>query len=256
MMKYPEDPTPLFATDSTLPVLEKPPRPLPVPPATVAAEDDIEIWKEDLRNLSKPKSVLRGNLSAIHAVIWGQECSEAMRVKLRSIDGCEDNWKADDCKWFLSNIQAVTMQFDTKHNGYVSMLDAIAGFVNCRQQRGQSVSAYLEALKSFSDTIEYHGGTIVLNPDLAPTHDAPDCNALSQPERDKIARNCTLGAALIRGADKERYGTLIQSLKNRFSSGRDEYPTDLTSAYSFAYHVPNPYEHNAAPGPRRQQQRH
>jgi Reverse transcriptase (RNA-dependent DNA polymerase) len=229
-MKYPEDLAPLFATSSTLPVLAKPPRPLPVPPATVAAEDDLEIWKEDLRNLSKRKSVLRGNLSAIHAVIWGQ-CSEAMRVKLRSIDGYEENRKADDCKWFLSNIQAVTMQFDTKHNGYISMLDATAGFVNCRQQRGQSVSAYLEVLKSFSDTIEYHGGTIVLNPDLAPTHDA-DGRALSQLERHNIARDCTLGAALIRGADKERYGTLIQSLKNRFSSGKDEYPTDETAAYS------------------------
>ena len=151
-MKYPEDLAPLFATDSTLPVLAKPPRPLPVPPATVAAEDDIEIWKEDLRHLSKRKNVLRGNLSAIHAVIWGQ-CSEAMHVKLRSIDGYEENRNADDCKWFLSNIRAVTMQFDTKHNRYISMLDATAGFVNCRQQRGQSVSAYLEALKSFSDTM-------------------------------------------------------------------------------------------------------
>ena len=127
---YPEDLAPLLVTDSTLPVLEKPPRPLPVPPATVAAEEDIEIWKEDLRHLSKRKSVLRGNLSAIHAVIWGQ-CSETMRVKLRSIDEYEENWK--DCKWFLSNIQAMTMQFDTKHNGYISMLDAMVGFVNCRQ---------------------------------------------------------------------------------------------------------------------------
>ena len=159
---------------------------------------------------------------------------------MRDIDGYEENRKANDCKWFLSNIQAVTMvQFDTKHNGYSSMLDAIAGFVNCRQQRGQSVSAYLEALKSFSDTIKYHGGTIVLNPDLAPTHDA-NSRELSQFERDKIAWDGTLGAVLIRGADKERYGTLIQSLKNRFSSGKDEYPTDLTSAYSLLTTYRNP----------------
>ena len=96
-MRYPEDLAPLFATDSTLSVLAKPPRPLLVPPATVAAKDDIEIWKEDLRHLSKRKNVLRGNLSAIHAVIWGQ-CSEAMHVKLRSIDGYEENRNADDCK--------------------------------------------------------------------------------------------------------------------------------------------------------------
>ena len=50
------------------------------------------------------------------------------------------------------------------------------------------MSAYLEVLKSFSDTIEYHGGTIVLNPDLAPTHDGVG-NALTKPQRDKIARD-------------------------------------------------------------------
>ena len=61
------------------------------------------------------------------------------------------------------------MQFDEKHNGYISMLDAVAGFLNCiRQQRYQTVTSYIEALKSFSDTIEYHGGSIVLNPDLVP----------------------------------------------------------------------------------------
>ena len=65
---------------------------------------------------------------------------------------------------------AITMRFDEKHNSYISMLDATAGFVNCRQQRGQTVAGYLEALKSHSDTIGYHGGTIVLNADLATTN--------------------------------------------------------------------------------------
>ena len=75
-----------------------------------------------------------------------------------------------------------------------------------------------------------NGGTVVLNQNLAPAR-SPDGVPLSQAERTKIARDSTLAAALIRGADKTRFSTLITSLDNQFSNGRDEYPTDLTSAY-------------------------
>jgi hypothetical protein len=155
-LKYAEDLVSLFATNSKLPELEKPPK-----PGAEADEVDLEIWKEDIRDLSKRKRVLRGNLAAIQAVIWGQ-CSEAMKAKIKSLDGYETSVETNDCKWLLSNIKAVTMQFDAKHNGYVSMLDATAGFLNCRQQPGQSADNYLEALKSHTDTMRVswrHSGT-------------------------------------------------------------------------------------------------
>lgn len=82
-LKYAEDLVSLFATNSKLPELEKPPK-----PGAEADEVDLEIWKEDIRDLSKRKRVLRGNLAAIQAVIWGQ-CSEAMKAKIKSLDGYE-----------------------------------------------------------------------------------------------------------------------------------------------------------------------
>ena len=227
-MKYPQDLAPLFAGECKLPVLEKPPRPAKVGDKE-PDEADLEIWKEDLRDLSKRKRVLRGSLSAIHAVIWGQ-CSEAMKARVKSLPEYDERTACDDCEWLLRNINAITMQFDSRHNGYIAMLDATAGFLNFRQQQHQSVSNYLETLKSHVDTIEYHGGTVVLNPALAPESDGLG-NKLSSTERTKIARDATLAAALIRGADKSRFGTLITALSNQFSNGKDEYPTDLTSAY-------------------------
>jgi hypothetical protein len=104
-LKYAEDLAPLFATESKLPVLvEKPEK-----PGDNADKVDLEIWKEDIRDLSKRKGVLHGNLAAIHAVIWGQ-CSEAMKAKIKSLDGYDASTEADDCKWLLSNIKAVSMQ--------------------------------------------------------------------------------------------------------------------------------------------------
>jgi hypothetical protein len=41
-------------------------------------------------------------------------------------------------------------------------------------------------------------------------------------ETTKKVRNCTLGAALILGADPERYSSMIRGLKNASVAGRDE----------------------------------
>ena len=248
-LKFSEDLSPLFATDSKLPEIEKPAKPGKTADGKDPDEADIEIWKEEVKEMNKRKRVLRSNLSAMHAIIWGQ-CSEAMKARLKSLDEYEERTAADDCKWLLSNIQAITMQFDEKHHGYTSMLDATAGFLNCRQQVGQSVANYVEALKNHIDTIEYHGGTIAMNINLAP-ETASDGRVLSEKERVKIARDCTIGAALIRGTDRTRYGTLQTTLMNQYCNGKDEYPTDLSSAlgmlgatYQTPTNAPRPNRHN------------
>ena len=164
-----------------------------------------------------------------------------MKARVKSLADYETRTANDDCMWFLNNIQAITMQFDERHHhGYTLMLNAVAGLVNCRQQPEQSVTSYLEALKSHVDTVEYHGGTLVLNLDLAP-ETALDGTKLSETERKKIARDSTLAAALIRGADRTRFGTLQTNLLNQYSNGKDEYPTDLTSAYGMlaTYQTPS-----------------
>ena len=65
-LKYAEDLATLFATEMRLPSLEKPMR-----PGTDADETDLAIWNEDIRDYAKRKRVLRGNLAALQAVIWG-----------------------------------------------------------------------------------------------------------------------------------------------------------------------------------------
>jgi hypothetical protein len=212
-IKNSEDLKPLFAAESKLPELPTPPKPTKGPDGKEPDDADIELWKEEIKALAKRKQTLRSNLSAVQAIIWGQ-CSEAMKARIKSLAEYDSRTAADDCKWFLGNIQAITMQFDERHHGYTSMLNAFAGLLNCRQQTEQSVSNYLEVLKSHIDTVEYHGGTLVLNIDLAP-ETGPDGRQQSQAERMKIARDCTLGAALIRGADKTRFGTLQTNLENQ-----------------------------------------
>jgi hypothetical protein len=235
-LKYAKDLASLFGAETRQPALEKPWK-----PGADADETDLAIWSKDVRIYAKRKRALRGNLAALHTVILGQ-CSEAMKAKVKSLDGFTDSATHNNCEWLLNNIKATTMQFDAKHNGYISMIDATAAFLNCRQQQGQSADSYLEALKNHTDTIEYHGSTLVLNPNLAPETKDEDGTRYTDVERAKIAHDCTfLAAASIRSSDPTRYGALVADLANQYSKGKNTYPTDLTSAYSLLV------KHNGVP---------
>ena len=59
-----------------------------------------------------------------------------------------------------------------------------------------------------------------------------------------------MATALIRGADKTRYGTLLAELSNQYAMGKDEYPTDISSAYSLLVNYKTPTNSNTRPPPK------
>jgi hypothetical protein len=162
-----------------------------------------------------------------------------MKAKIKAHKDFNNKVRENDCYWLLKQIKAVTLQFDETRNGFLSLLDALANFVNCRQKEGQTVDDYVDALRGFVDTIEYHGGTVVSNPTLVPETDADGALRTIQ-VRTIIARDRTLAMALIRGADPTRYGTLIANLSNQYAMGKDEHPTNLNAAYSLLVNYETP----------------
>jgi hypothetical protein len=187
----------------------------------------------------RPVRSLKSNMATIQAVVWGQ-CSEAMKAKIKSLMGYKEMAEKNDCFWLLKQIKAVTLQFDEKRNKFISLLDARTSFLNCKQKEGQSADDYLEALRGWADTIEYHGGNVAENYTLIPEVD-DDGVTYSENDRKEIARDRTLAITLIRGADRTRYGTLLAELSNQYAMGKDEYPnTDLSSAYSLLVNYRTP----------------
>ena len=64
------------------------------------------------------------------------------------------------------------------------------------------------------------------------TRTISDGTIIFDKDMERIARERTLAALMIRGADPTIYGTLIAELSNRFARGQNEYPTDMTAAAS------------------------
>jgi hypothetical protein len=63
---------------------------------------------------------------------------------------------------------------------------------------------------------------------------------LTTQERTELARGRTIAMAFLRGSDPRRYAALMSDLANQKTRGNDQYPIDLTAAYSMLvnYHVP------------------
>lgn len=238
-LKYSEDLAPLFAETMANPKIEMP----------EDIDDDAGttmkmIFAEEVKEYVKRNRTIKSNLATIHAVIWGQ-CSEDMKSKVKTHDGYKDRVAENDCAWLLRQIKSVTLQFDESRNGFLSLLDAQESFLKCRQQSGQSVEDYVDALKGWAETIESHGGTVAANYQLVPAKDATGAERSAE-TRKTIARERTLAIALIRRADTSKYGTLITSLSNQYAMGKDEYPTDVLAAQSLLVNYKTPVNTSAA----------
>jgi hypothetical protein len=81
------------------------------------------------------------------------------------------------------------------------------------------------------NAIEYHGGTVAEDYTLIEDTDATG-TVLSTEVRQLLARDKTLATMFVMRSDQTRYGTLLADLSNNFAMGKDEYPHDLSAAYT------------------------
>jgi hypothetical protein len=117
-LRHPDDLAKLFGEEMKKPTVEK-----PTALVTTATKTDELIFGEEIKEYVKRTTILKNNMAAIHAVVWGQ-CSEAMKAKLKSLTEYQDKVNENDCMWLLKQIKAITLQFDKKKNKFISLLDA------------------------------------------------------------------------------------------------------------------------------------
>jgi hypothetical protein len=244
-LKFAEDLAPLFAETIAAPTAMEPQELTPN-----ATQLQTLIWNEEVKVYVKRSREMRSNLAALYAVAWGQ-CSEAMKSKLKSTEGHATARDANDCEWLLRSIRSITLQFDSTRNIFLSLVTARASFYTYRQEPGQTVDSYINGLRGWAETIESYGGTISESFELIPETD-DDGEERDQAARQALARAKTLGICAIRGADPQRYGSLITELANQHAMGHDNYPSDLTAAYGLLVNYQTPRNSGPARVPQAQ----
>jgi hypothetical protein len=225
-VKFPEDMKSLWTTKLAKPSVS--------PPADLANEAtatkrQLFEWEEKMKIYFKRQTELEGNLMTTYSVIWGQ-CSEAMRTKLRAVKDFSTHSADNDCSWILKEIKGVTHQFDTTRDVFMSLLEARIAFYTCKQENNQSLDEYLDTFSAHVDVLEYYGADVSERFDLIPA--ASSGKAVDDDTRKAQARGRTLAMALLRGADRRRYGELWTDLANQQARNNNQYPTDLIGAFN------------------------
>lgn len=235
-LKYPGDMTAL-TKDLTKPVLA-------MPNSLSEKETDlllIEIWKKQVAQYCVRVEYLESNLKTTYAVIYGQ-CSEPMKAKLKSLDHFDERNRACDCVWILKQIKGITFRFEGQRFAYLSLDDARTSYYAYKQTPDESLAEYLDHFRSRVDVLEHFGGQLGEDPKFLP---ASIRRSTTDPKKlAKLSCDYTLAVSFLKRADRRRFGPLWSSLENQFSLGNDQYPTDLTAAYSVLVSYKLPKQRN------------
>ena len=218
--------------------LKAPEVPLPKKLTTEEAADALTaaLWKEEVTEYSKRKGMVKQNLKALFTVIWGQ-CSESMRDKLKSIAEYKEKDNEADCEWLLVNIKGVMLRFEGQRDIFLSIDDAEQNLVSFRQN-DLSLPEYKAQYENLLQVLEYYaGGTIAIYPSLVQAIPGKAADA----KKMEVARNRRIAMAFLKRADRRRFGTLWNDLENQNSRNNNQYPADLTAAYSLLVNYQPPY---------------
>ena len=195
---------------------------------------------------------LNSNLKTAYAVIWGQ-CSEAMKAKLTSLDDFETKNHEKDCVWILKEIKGIMYRFEGQRYIYLYLDNALTTYYAYTQGAEDSISSYLRHFRSLVEVLDHYGGAIGKDPGLLDATAAVLADADDATKRFKIARNHTLALAILRRANCRCFGILRANLENQFSRGNDQYPTNLTAAYSLLVNFKPPKRDEPRRNPRSQE---
>jgi hypothetical protein len=219
----------------------------PVATSTTAADGTVTTSPPDALDISDCQSKKKiadyqiqnqiENRQKISSLAW-QQCTESMHAKIKAHRNYKTIEQALNGIDLLRIIKLIC--FDIEDEKYIpqKVYETKSAFYALKQGK-DSDQAYEIKFMNAVQVIEQCGASLGEDPmtramackDLG--YNTDTTSALETAEITKTVRDCTLGAALILGADSERCSSMIRGLKNASLAGRDEWPKNVTEACNY-----------------------
>jgi hypothetical protein len=126
--------------------------------------------------------------------------------------------------------------FQTQKYGPQAMHEAKKRFYMLRQDKHTSVQQYYESFINTVEVIEHCGGDIGTDRSLVEEmlggRERSIASEAIMINAEQQAKDKYLACAFILGADKTRYGRLLEDLENSYTQGDDKFPKVMTDAYN------------------------
>ena len=188
---------------------------------TVAAalrkyDKEIDHYLKDLKQYKKNKGI-------VFVVIMGQ-CSPAMKNKLKSMSEFKQLDKDNDVIGLLKLIKNLThAKVDIQYEHWCAM-QSVRKLLLIQQHEREDLTAYYDRLVANRDVAEEQWGK------LLPTKLVSDST-----DEDEV-RNRFQACIFLAGADKPKYGKVVEELNNQFLSGQNNYPKSVEAMMEYLSH--------------------
>ena len=214
-----------------LPTLEGPTAPTPTDALAVA------IFREEVREFVKRTKKLEENVQLLWALLWGQ-ASDAVRTKLEARRDYEDMRQRSAGVELLNAIK--DLMYNVQELKYIPLAIHLARrhFYSSFQQRHVDVAHYLEQFNNRVDILERCGAAPGEDPGtMRKVFEQEGIDPLTTDEGElqqvrNSAREWYLALAFLMGADRTRFGRLLEAYENDFTQGVDRYPRTRTDAFN------------------------
>ena len=193
-------------------------------------EEDMDIYKEELKQYVKEKRSLSSTMQSLFNIIWGQ-CSQLMQHKLRAVSSFDTIEDQADTVSLLKEIRSITMQFESHMSIYDGIFEAKRRFFLYKQRPDESNETHLRTYKTLVDSVEHFGGSIMFDPGLLKYEQSKDKANTSDDKLKILVKNKMKAVGLLKLSDNKRYARLIQDLEDHHTFGNDLYPATINSAF-------------------------
>lgn len=213
----------------------------PAPPAnygdpTKVNQAEKYLWEQEVKEAIRDKRDLKRGVEQLYSLVIGQ-CSEAMMARIDNHKDYAQVLADRNSIGLLVIIKSICFNFHDQKYVPQSIHEAKVRFYTIRQGQFDTVTQYYEKYQNNTQVLDQCGGDIGLDTAVwktvcgelninEATTDADECKKVGSVVKDRM-----LATGLILGADRVRYGSMIRSFENAFTTGRDEWPKTLVDTY-------------------------
>lgn len=198
------------------------------------------IFNEKIKEFMLRSRTYDNNRTKVYTIVYGQ-CSDAMRCKLEAQDDWDEIEEEHNLVKLVKSIKAWMLNQQDSKSPVVRAVSSISAVFRIRQKRHEGLQEYRNRFTATVDVAKHTGVELgkalvtISNNVLKSDHKKEkrdDATSEEVKNAEATALDKLLAVAFLLGADKARFQEVITDLENQYLKGKDEYPKDVTSAYT------------------------
>ncbi|KAL7470808.1 hypothetical protein ACHAXS_011072 [Conticribra weissflogii] len=202
---------------------------------------EYDKWMTKYRKYADRVELLEENIKKAYALIYGSQCSPALRTRLQGTDGWKTIEHERDAIQLLLAIRGICCKVNDAAQASYSLVQLKKRLYFFIQKWDQSNDQYLKEFEALSNAVITFGGSFGTKPMMLKAilkeqgieESEDEGTKATSEQRDKaleISKNRYLALLFLSNADGNRYKKLRDDLANQYLMGADNYPKTLEQA--------------------------